>query len=194
MNIRMSDREGREIEQDPRSDLDDISHDDRLSLGDSIRSRMQFLIAQNGTILNQTQFADAKAGALLTVLGLVAIKGSAPAIVIIQNPLELLSMVLVIISIGFSLATIMPRFRGFDPNATPAKDDRYTWLSIARNPYSGDQHGQYARRTDFGTMVDSIANSNVGAARILVRKYMMLRWAFITGFSGCALLLIATNA
>lgn len=193
MNIRMSDPAGRDVEQDARLELPDISYDETLSLGDSVRSRMQFLIAQNGTILNQTQFADAKAGALLTVLGLVAIKGSAPAIVIIQNPLELLSMVMVIVSIGFSLATIMPRFRGFDPDSLPAMNDRYTWLSIARNPYSGNEHGEYARRTDFRAIVDSIANSNVGAARILVRKYMMLRWAFITGFSGCALLLIATN-
>ena len=162
-------------------------------MGDSVRARMSFLLSQNGMILNQTQFADAKAGALMTILGLVAIKGAAPAIVIIQNPLEMLSMALVLVSLGFCLATIMPRFFGFASDEIPPSKDRYTWLFIARGAYSGELHGAFARTADFSELIDAVANSNIGAARILVRKYRMLRWAFVTGFCGCGLLLVATN-
>ena len=173
--------------------LDQVQTFDDVSMGDSVRARMQYLLAQNGMILNQTQFADAKAGALMTILGLVAIKGAAPAIVIIQNPLEMLSMTLVLVSLGFCLATIMPRFMGFNSDEVPEVRDRYTWLFIARDAYSGDLHGEFLRTAEFSTLLNAIANSNVGASRILVRKYQMLRRAFITGFIGCGLLLVATN-
>ena len=172
---------------------DDVAVYGDISMGDSVRARMQFLLSQNGMILTQTQFADAKAGALMTILGLVAIKGAAPAIVIIQNPLEMLSMAMVLVSLGFCLATIMPRFYGFRSEAIPDPKDRYTWLFIARDTYSGDLHGEFTRMSDFSTMLNAVANSNVGASKILVRKYQMLRWAFITGFIGCGLLLVATN-
>ena len=171
-----------------------IMAEGEVSMGDSVRARLTFLLSQNGMILNQTQFADAKAGALMTILGLVAIKGAAPAIVIIQNPLEMMSMALVLVSLGFCLATIMPRFSGLNADGVPKARDRYTWLFIARQAYSGDLHAEFSRTADFSDLLNAVANSNVGASRILVRKYQMLRWAFINGFIGCGLLLIATNS
>lgn len=173
--------------------IDQIKAECEVSMGDSVRARMTFLLSQNGMILNQTQFADAKAGALMTTLGLVVIKGAGPAIVITQNPLEMLSMALVLVSLGFRLATIMPRFSGLHADGGPATTDRCTWLFIARQAYSGDLHGDFARTTGFSELLNAVANSSVGASRILVRKYQMLRWAFINGFIGCGLLLVATK-
>ncbi|MEL6998022.1 MAG: hypothetical protein AAFP68_07130 [Pseudomonadota bacterium] len=164
-----------------------------VSRGDAVRARMQYLISQNGAILTQTQFADAKAGALMTILGLVAVKGSAPAITIIQNPLEMLAMAMIILSIGFCLVTLMPRFSGFKPDTEPPRHDRYTWLFVAMPRYSAELHGKFAREAEFGSLLNSVATSNVGASRVLARKFMMLRYGFITGFIGCGLLLIATN-
>ena len=51
-----------------------IMTEEGVSKGDAMRARMSFLTAQNSAILTQTQFADAKAGALMTILGVIAIK------------------------------------------------------------------------------------------------------------------------
>lgn len=171
---------------------EEIRIDDGVSL-DSARARMLFLVSQNKAILTQTQFADAKAGALMTVLLLISIKGSAPGIATIQDPVELLSMICVIVSIGFCLVAIMPRVRGLNETSAPSRNNRYTWLSMTTPAYSEEEHGEYARLTDLGSMLNSVASSNIGAARVLARKFNMLRLAFFSGFTGCALLLLATN-
>lgn len=170
-----------------------INTEDDVSNGDAMRARMSFLTAQNSAILTQTQFADAKAGALMTILGLVAIKGSAPALVIIQDPLEMLAMAIIILSIFLCLSTIMPRIVGFTNDAVPPSGNRFTWLFLTMPGYTDDMHGAYARETKFGDLLNSIAASNMGASRILARKFIMLRRAFLTGFAGSALLLFASN-
>ncbi|MEM9059148.1 MAG: hypothetical protein AAGD13_01690 [Pseudomonadota bacterium] len=182
-----------EIVDDTKAATRDVRVDSGISAGDSVRARMLYLVSQNGAILTQTQFADAKAGALMTILGLVAIKGAAPAISIIQNPLEMLSMALIILSISFCLATLMPRFSGFKRDETPPPQDRYTWLFMAMPKYTGKLHGEFSREADIGALLESVANSNVGASRVLARKFLMLRYAFLTGFVGCGVLLLATN-
>lgn len=166
--------------------------EDGMSRGDSARARMLFLVSQNNAILTQTQFADAKAGALMTVLLLLSIKGSAPGIATIGDPVELISMALVIVSIGFCLAAIMPRVIDRD-REKPPRHNRYTWLSMANAAYSGEEHGEFARQSGMGVLLNSVANGNVGASRVLARKFTMLRFAFYSGFAGCALLLLATN-
>ncbi|MEM9059147.1 MAG: hypothetical protein AAGD13_01685 [Pseudomonadota bacterium] len=170
-----------------------INTEPDVSSGDAMRARMSFLAAQNSAILTQTQFADAKAGALMTILGLIAIKGSAPVLIMIQDPLEMLSMAIIIVSIFFCLSTIMPRIVGFTDDAVPPIGNRFTWLFLTMPGYTDDMHGAYARETRFGDLLNSIAASNMGASRILARKFLMLRWAFMTGFAGSALLLFASN-
>lgn len=159
---------------------------------DSIRARMLFLVSQNQAILTQTQFADAKAGALMTLLLLLSIKGSTPGIATTRDPVELLSMVFVTVSIGFCLAAIMPRVKGVNAKSAPSTHNRYTWLSMATPAYSEEQHGEFARLSEMGLLLNSVASSNIGASRILARKFRMLRWGFFAGFTGCALLLLAT--
>ena len=170
-----------------------INTEEDVSKGDAMRARMSFLTAQNSAVLNQTQFADAKAGALMTILGLVAIKGSAPVLVIIQDPLEMLAMAIIIASIGLCLATIMPRLVGFTDDAVPARGNRFTWLFLTMPGYTDEAHGEWSRETSFADMLNSIATSNMGASRILAKKFQMLRHAFLVGFVGCGLLLIASN-
>ena len=170
-----------------------INTEEDVSKGDAMRARMSFLTAQNSAVLTQTQFADAKAGALMTILGLVAIKGSAPVLILIQDPLEMLAMAVIIASIGLCLATIMPRLVGFSDEAVPAVGNRFTWLFLTMPGYTDDMHGQWSRETCFADMLNSIAASNMGASRILATKFQMLRRAFIVGFVGSGLLLLASN-
>ena len=170
-----------------------IVTEEDVSKGDAMRARMSFLTSQNGQILRHTQFADAKAGALMTVLGLVTIKGSAPVLVIIQDPLEILAVAIMILSIGFCLATIMPRIVGFTNDALPPMGNRYTWLFLTMPGYTDEMHGAYARESSFAELLNSIAASNMGASRILARKFEMLRYAFLSGFAGSMLLLFASN-
>lgn len=170
-----------------------IATEEDVSKGDAMRARMSFLTAQNGAILTQTQFADAKAGALMTILGLVAVKGSAPVLIVIQDPLEMLAMAIMILSIGLCLATIMPRIVGFTDDAVPPSSNRYTWLFLTMPGYTDDMHGEWSRQTSFADMLNSIAASNMGASRILAKKFQMLRHAFVVGFFGSGLLLLASN-
>ena len=170
-----------------------INTEEDVSKGDAMRARMSFLTAQNSAVLTQTQFADAKAGALMTILGLVAIKGSAPVLVMIQDPLEMLAMAIIIASIGLCLATIMPRLVGFTDDAVPPQGNRFTWLFLTMPGYTDEMHGEWSRETSFADMLNSIAASNMGASRILAKKFEMLRRAFLVGFVGSGLLLLASN-
>lgn len=170
-----------------------IRTEEDVSKGDAMRARMSFLTAQNSAILNQTQFADAKAGALMTILGLVTVKGTAPVLIIIQDPLEMLAVAIMILSIALCLATIMPRLVGFTNDAVPKANNRYTWLFLTMPGYTDEMHGECSREGSFADMLNSIAASNMGASRILARKFQMLRHAFLTGFVGSGLLLLASN-
>ena len=171
----------------------DIGSREGISLNYVTRDRMAFALGQNQTMITQTQFADAKAGALMTILGLIAIKGSAPVLIIIQDPMEMLAMAIIILSIFFCMSTIMPRIVGFSADAVPPRSNRFTWLFLTMPGYTDDMHGEYARETSFGDLLNSIAASNMGASRILAKKFQMLRHAFITGFIGSVLLLVASN-
>ena len=178
---------------EPQQARDDtVRSGDGISEADSVRARMLFLVSQNNAILTQTQFTDAKAGALMTVLLLISIKGTAQGVAAIRDPVDLLSMALVIVSIGFCLAAIMPRVIG-KAAQKPGRHNRYTWLSMANAAYSGEEHGEFARQGEMGALLNSVAASNVGASRVLARKIAMLRWGFFTGFAACALLLLAAN-
>ncbi|MEM7211522.1 MAG: hypothetical protein AAF479_06440 [Pseudomonadota bacterium] len=171
-----------------------IRTEDDVSKGDAMRARMSFLTAQNGAILSQTQLADAKAGALMTILGLVTIKGTAPVLIIIQDPIEMLAVAIMILSIGLCLVTIMPRLVGFTGDAVPPSGRRFTWLYLTMPGYTDEMHGEWSREASFADMLNSIAVSNMCASRILVKKFQMLRHAFLVGFFGSILLLIASNS
>ncbi len=171
---------------------EEIHAQEGVTRGDSARVRMLFLVSQNNALLTQTQFADAKAGALMTLLLLISIRGTSPGVPTIQDPLELGAMAMVIVSIGFCLAAIMPRVLRHGADKLPAANNRYTWFSMAMPAYSTELHGEFSRQSDVGALLNSVASSNVGASRVLARKFAMLRWAFYSGFAACVLLLIAT--
>ena len=42
---------------------------------DELKPRLDFMIAQNHSVVAQTQFADAKAAGLMTLMGLLALRG-----------------------------------------------------------------------------------------------------------------------
>ena len=66
---------------DRRFDLESLPLDLRLQGSEGLdvnhasRLRMQFLVGQQASLVTQTQFADAKAAALMTLMGLVALNG-----------------------------------------------------------------------------------------------------------------------
>ena len=63
--------DAREIAVDP---IDAVLRFVEVSIGVTVRDRMQFLLVQNGMMLNLRDSVGAKAGALITTLGQVEIK------------------------------------------------------------------------------------------------------------------------
>ena len=69
--------DAREIAVDP---IDAVLRFVEVSIGVTVRDRMQFLLVQNGMMLNLRDSVGAKAGALITTLGQVEIKSAVPEI------------------------------------------------------------------------------------------------------------------
>ena len=57
---------------------EDIASREGVDISHTSRMRLDFLLGQNHSFVRQTQFADTKAGLLMTLMGLLALEGPAP--------------------------------------------------------------------------------------------------------------------
>ena len=165
--------------------------DDRIDTGDDVRARMQFLVGQNQSIVAQTQFADAKAAALMTLIGLVAIRGPVPPAVDPDDPLALLFFGFTAISILCCLWAVMPRYPTAQVCAEILRQDKYSWVSIGSPGWSPPRHAEFGQEADLREMLASVSSSNVGGARVLSKKFRAMRLAFLAAI--CALLLLGAK-
>ncbi|MEL6998019.1 MAG: hypothetical protein AAFP68_07115 [Pseudomonadota bacterium] len=156
--------------------------------GDAVRARIHYLVAQNNAIIVQTQFADAKAAALLTLMGLLALRGPVPISSGPLGPLALGTLALITVSILLCLWALTPRFRGRIGKSKGAPGDRFTWTVLSNPDTSMHDHADFARSGDFAQLINSISMSNVGASMVLRRKFNAMQVAF-----GCAVLAILSS-
>jgi hypothetical protein len=162
-----------------------------LDINHASRLRMQFLIGQQSSLVTQTQFADAKAAALMTLLGLLAL--NAPVRLGAAGPQQLDALLVflpMIAAVGFAIWAIIPRF----PDAARARamnrHDRFAWPALVARGYAPDEHAEFMRTAEASQLVMSIAHANATMAHVLRRKFVALRIAFLLAGADLALIVL----
>jgi hypothetical protein len=165
------------------SGLDEMAFDqnvesvEKMSIDQLFRARLQFALSQNASIFAQTQFADAKAGTLLALIGLLTahVAGGGMSVDPIAVRALLALNALVILA---CVAVLIPRTGKSADRGKLALTDRFSWPSLTGEAYTGEDHADFVRRAQASQLVLSVARANATVARILFAKYRMLRIAF----------------
>lgn len=159
----------------------DIGSAEGLSVDQLTRSRIQFLLGQNSNIVRQSQFADAKAGTLLAIVGVLTL--------IVANQQTEMNTYLVathfLVTIGIvavCLVAILPRVPSRKDAAAMPKTDLFSWPSLSGEGFDAASYASVMRTSEASQLVMSLAKSNVAKARILNRKYSLLRRALFLAF------------
>lgn len=151
-----------------------------VSVEYTTRHRLSFMLSQNRTMVAQTQFADAKAGALLAFIGLLATRGPVAMPDMAQlTAWTLAPIALHAIVLMSCLIVIFPRYAGRKMRELAAKNDKFSWPALNAEGLSDEAFRQFARTAEFSDLATSMANSNRAMARILLQKYAWLRIAFV---------------
>jgi len=146
------------------------------------RIRVQTLLDQHATLIQQTQFADTKAGGLVTLVGLLALKGPMPvAAMTMQDPVALAAAIMSGICILFCVLAVFPRYPAKGTRQNLSETDRFSWPALAAEHYDGEKYAEFMHVAEVSQIVHSIAHSNSSVSHILLRKYQMLRIAFLFG-------------
>lgn len=170
----------------------DIGSSEGLSVDQLARARLQFLLGQNTSILHQTQFADAKAGTLLAVFGVVTV-------VVGQNPgflpplISFALLTLTVAIIALCLLAILPQIPGRKQITALRVHELYSWPVLTDDTASPETFPDFMRTSQASHLVVSLARANEATARILQRKYRLLRWALLSALAGLVLLATATG-
>ena len=151
-----------------------------LDVNHASRLRMQFLASQHASLVTQVQFADAKAAALMTLMGLVALNGpvkigEASA----HNIFAIGIFILMMIAIGCAMASIIPRYPDAKLNKLIKRRDRFSWPALIAQGYEPLDHAEFMRTAEASQLIMSIAQTNGAMARVLQSKFKLLRAAFI---------------
>lgn len=180
---------------DDRPSLDEMSLPatdasvEGLDVNHASRARIQFLAAQSAALLTQTQFADAKAAALMTISGLLALNGPLDtATVSDASALLLASFALNAACIAGCFLSILPRFPASHTRAQIYRHDRFSWPGLIDTHHGEDDFPDFMRRAEASQLVLSLARANQATARVLHRKFAILRGTFLLGLSGLCLL------
>jgi Pycsar effector protein len=160
-----------------------------LDINHASRARIQYLGDQHQALLTQIQFADAKSFALMTLLGLIALRGPIEMHSAAENPvLGNVFLVVSAISVFCCFWAVFPRY----PTARSRREmlvyDRWSWPSLAGDSLEPVAYSKFMQTAEISQLVQSLAISNAAVARVLLRKYTALRIAF--GFSILVLLIV----
>ena len=175
----MSDKKIDEMELDV-----DIGSHEGLSLNYITRDRMAFVLGQNQTMIKQTQFADAKAGAMLAFLGLIATRGPGAVTEVeasTASPELIMQLILHAAALICCLIVLFPRYAKLDARKNMYDFDRFSWPALTGGGASPDGFTAFMRTSQVSQLVASIARSNHTLAAILLSKFGWLRWAFGLG-------------
>lgn len=151
------------------------------------RARTQYLFAQHQALVTQTQFADAKAAVLITLVGLLAFRG--PVQLNGETPNAFLTVYLSAMALCVLCAfiAVFPRYPGRQIRNQMAHGDRWSWPALASDNLSADAFSRFMQTSEASQLVHSVALSNSAVSRILLAKFRMLRIAFVLGIIVLAL-------
>ena len=144
------------------------------------RARIQMLLDQHSTLIEQTQFADAKSAALVTLVGLLALKGPVSMQLMSEADLPaLLSAAFSGIAILFAVISVFPRYPTRNIREALPEIDRFSWPALTAHRMSPETYATFMQTAEISQIVHSVAYSNCAVSQILLRKYQMLRIAFL---------------
>lgn len=157
----------------------DISSREGVSLDYIARVRIAFLMGQNSAMVTQTQFSDAKAGALLAFVGLLATRGpGAVTDIAMITPENVFQIALHALAITACIVVLYPRYGSLDQRRAMIEQERFSWPALSSGAFSADEFVDFMRGAQLSQMVASVARSNHALAAILLRKFAWLRAAF----------------
>ncbi len=148
------------------------------------RIRSQYLFVQHQTMITQMQFADAKAAALIALVGFITLRGPIKIDQVtslgIFGYAYLLSACLAVIC---SLLSVFPRFPSRVKRDILILSDRWSWPALASRALKAEDFASYIRTAEVSQLLHSLSISNCFVAEILLSKYKMLRIGFVFGLS-----------
>ncbi len=151
-----------------------------LDVNHASRLRMHFLSTQHASLVTQTQFADAKAAALMTLMGLVALNGPVKIGAVGSHNIDaIVIFLLLMVAIGNAIYAIFPRYPDASLNKLIKRRDRFSWPALVAQGYDPLDHAKFMRTAEASQLILSIAQTNGAMARVLRRKFQLLRVAFI---------------
>lgn len=162
----------------------DIGSHEGISLNYATRDRMAFVLGQNQSMITQTQFADAKAGAMLAFLGLIATRGPGAVTdmdAATASPELIFQLILHAAALVCCLIVLFPRYASHDARRRMYDVDRFSWTSLTGGDASGAEFSDFMRTSQISQLVTSVARSNFTLSQILLSKFAWLRWAFALG-------------
>lgn len=169
-----------------------------LDMNHASRIRAQYLLVQHQSMIAQSQFADAKAGAILALLGLLALRGpvDAGSGAGTTSWMWYLFLCLTTLSVGFCLLAIMPRYPNRKIRNQAAEVETWSWPSLASDRVNDMDYGSHMRTTEISKLINSVAFANRNIANILLIKFRLLRIAMIMllATAGVAALNFITNS
>ncbi|QIE57033.1 hypothetical protein G5B40_17260 [Pikeienuella piscinae] len=157
----------------------DVSSHEGISIDQTARVRLAYLLGQNSALVAQTQFADAKAGALLAIVGLLATRGPGASLdPTVVNTESILVISLHAAALICCVIVLFPRYAGRPLRAKLAASERFSWPALTADGMNSDLYADFMRGAQVSQLVISIARSNQAQAQILLRKFNWLRAAF----------------
>ena len=167
----------------------DISSREGVSLDYMARVRIAFLLGQNQSMIAQTQFADAKAGALLAFVGLVATRGPGAVVEVdAVTPMVILQVALHCLALVAAIIVLYPRYASLNARKQMIANERFSWPALAAEGYSSAAFSDFMRGAQLSQLVSSVARSNHTLSRILLQKFAWLRAAFVIAVIDVALM------
>ena len=162
-----------------------------LDANHASRLRMQFLSTQHASLITQTQFADAKAAALMTVMALVALNGPVKILSSGNGNVAILIMfLLTILAIGTAMAAIMPRYPDSRLSQLIKRRDRFAWPGLVAQGYDPLDHARFMQTAEASQLIMSISHTNAAMARVLQVKFQYLRAAYLLAALDLALMVL----
>ncbi len=168
-----------------RLNLDEpITSDEGLDVNYTSRIRSQYLIAQSTVLVTQTQFADAKATALMTLSGLLMFRGP------VRLGSDMTGDPLLLLSLGFNLAclvscilAVIPRIRAAPQDASFYGVERFSWIALSLPADDDPPYSEFMRTAQVSQLIMSQARANQASAHVLRKKFRILRIAFLLGLA-----------
>ncbi|WP_340107493.1 hypothetical protein [Pikeienuella sp. HZG-20] len=156
----------------------DITSREGISIDQAARVRLAFLLGQNQAMVAQTQFADAKAGALLAIIGLLATRGPGASFVAGGGGDQLVAIALHAAALISCMVVLFPRYAGGALRTRLAASERFSWPALTAKGVSADSYADFMQSAQVSQLMISVARSNQAMATILLRKFAWLRAAF----------------